>query len=502
MHSGDYLVGEWRFSPTSGELRRHPGDDAGVRLEPKVADVLGCLLAHPGKVVAKEELIAGVWPDTFVTDSAVFRHVSELRRALGDDARDPCYIETVPKRGYRLVAPVSRLAVPPTNDRAIASPALAQAAPGARRVSRAALALAATLAVVAVAWLWRPAAGPPLPDAAPSPSEPTPSPPPHRGDPVAYRTLEFAELFEDRVDCVSYSKALDLLQQTLARDSRVAPAWANLIDVSVATSVLGCNPTRPSLRRVEEMLATARDNGLDAAHYHRALGHLRLWADWQPGVAAGEFERADELLPPGERSDVGYAATLAAEGRLAVAVAEARRALSIEPIHPGTNWALGMLLYFADRSDEAEAQLLHTLDLYPGFAPAQNLLALVYLRRGDIDAALRTVGTPADVATGDRFATVPALVYATDGDDARATEIRRAWEQRAADGWVPATAMALMYEGLGERELALEWLRRAVAEGDAWAVLLPVDPAFEGLRDRAGFRELLKGTTGTPGGRR
>jgi hypothetical protein len=161
-----------------------------------------------------------------------------------------------------------------------------------------------------------------------------------------------------------------------------------------------------------------------------------------------------------------------------------------------------MLLYFADRSDEAEAQLLHTLDLYPGFAPAQNLLALVYLRRGDIDAALRTVGTPADVATGDRFATVPALVYATDGDDARATEIRRAWEQRAADGWVPATAMALMYEGLGERELALEWLRRAVAEGDAWAVLLPVDPAFEGLRDRAGFRELLKGTTGTPGGRR
>jgi thioredoxin-like negative regulator of GroEL len=144
-----------------------------------------------------------------------------------------------------------------------------------------------------------------------------------------------------------------------------------------------------------------------------------------------------------------------------------------------------MLLYFADRSDEAEAQLLHTLDLYPGFAPAQNLLALVYLRRGDIDAALRTVGTPAEAAAGDRFATVPALVYAAAGDDTRAAEIRRAWERRAADGWVPATAMALMYEGFGEREQALGWLHRAVAEGDAWTVLLPVDPAFAELRDAA-----------------
>jgi len=497
MHFGDYVVGDWRFSPASGELQRHPKGGAAVRLEPKVADVLGCLLVHPGKVVAKEDLIAGVWPDTFVTDSAVFRHVSELRRALGDDARDPRYIETVPKRGYRLVAPVSRLVAPPANDRAIGSPALAGAGPAARPVSWAALALSATLAVAVVAWLWRPAAGPSLPAAASSPSDSTPSPPPHRGDPVAYRTLEFAELFEDRVDCISYGKALDLLQQTLARDARVAPAWINLIDVSVATSVLGCSPTGPSLQRVEEMLATARDNGLDAGHYHRALGHLQLWQQRNPHAAAGEFERSRDLLPPDERSDVGYAAALAAEGRLADAVAEARRALSVEPIHPGTNWALGMLLYFADRSDEAEAQLLHTLDLYPGFAPAQNLLALVYLRRGDIDAALRTVATPAEAASGDRFATVPALVYAAAGEDGRASEVRRAWEQRAADGWVPATAMALMYEGLGERAQALGWLRRAIEEGDAWSVLLPVDPAFEGLRDGAVLRELAEGITST-----
>lgn len=77
-----------------------------VRLEPKVADLLSLLVLRPGQVVSKEDLTVGLWPDVVVGEDALPRCVSKLRRALGDDPKAPRFIETVPKRGYRLLAPV------------------------------------------------------------------------------------------------------------------------------------------------------------------------------------------------------------------------------------------------------------------------------------------------------------------------------------------------------------------------------------------------------------
>lgn len=497
MASGDYLVGEWRFSPVCGEITPRAAGGKGARLEPKVAAVLVCLLEAAGEVVAKDDLMAAVWPDTFVGESAVFRHVSELRRALGDDARAPRYIETVPKRGYRLTAPVARIAPPPPQATDYApQPAPTGAAPPREAAWRHAAAAAAVVvvALVLIVGLTRapgPEPGPSLPRSTPR-ATPLPQ---HSGDPVGFETLAFARLFEDRVDCASYGKALELLESALARDDAFLPAYENVIDVSVASAVLGCTPTRVAMQRLEETLDAARLRGLDPARSHRARGHIALWAGWNPEVAVREFVRTRALMPAdGERRDVGYAAALAASGRRSAALAEARRALAEEPTHPGTNWALATLLFFDHRIDDAVAQLDHTLELHPGFAPAQNLRALIELRSGDVQAARRTVGaSPGPAAGGDRFATVPALVLAAAGDDEAARAARADWERRAHDGWAPPTAMALLYEGLGEREQAVQWLRRAVEEGDAWVIFLPIDPSFAPLRDDPSFRSLLAG---------
>ena len=69
--------------------------------------VLVCLAAHAGQVVPKEDLMRTVWPDTFVGDDVLTRAISELRRVLGDAVRNPRFIQTIPKSGYRLIAPVS-----------------------------------------------------------------------------------------------------------------------------------------------------------------------------------------------------------------------------------------------------------------------------------------------------------------------------------------------------------------------------------------------------------
>jgi DNA-binding winged helix-turn-helix (wHTH) protein/TolB-like protein len=99
-----FAFGPFTFDPSSGELRR--SDDV-VRLTPQSAQVLQLLLEHAGQVVSRNELRERIWPDTTVEfDQGLSFCVRQLRIALGDNAGEPSYIETLPKRGYRFVAPV------------------------------------------------------------------------------------------------------------------------------------------------------------------------------------------------------------------------------------------------------------------------------------------------------------------------------------------------------------------------------------------------------------
>jgi TolB-like protein/DNA-binding winged helix-turn-helix (wHTH) protein len=101
----DFRVGPWQVQPGLNAVSH---DGASLRLEPKVMEVLLCLAHRPGELVSKEELLRTVWPDTFVSDDVLIRSISELRRVFEDDAKEPRFIQTIHKRGYRLIAPVAR----------------------------------------------------------------------------------------------------------------------------------------------------------------------------------------------------------------------------------------------------------------------------------------------------------------------------------------------------------------------------------------------------------
>ena len=101
---GALFVGDWRVESA---LHRVTGPDGPIHLEPKVMRVLVVLAEHAGQVVPKDRLLQSVWPDVFVGDEVLARAISELRRVFGDDAKAPRFIETIPKGGYRLIAPVT-----------------------------------------------------------------------------------------------------------------------------------------------------------------------------------------------------------------------------------------------------------------------------------------------------------------------------------------------------------------------------------------------------------
>ena len=102
-HNICYEFGPYRLDCSKRVLTRNRET---ISLTPKVTEVLMILVLNAGELVEKEELLRQVWPDTFVEEANLSQNISTLRRALGDEPTEPRYIETVPRRGYRFIAPV------------------------------------------------------------------------------------------------------------------------------------------------------------------------------------------------------------------------------------------------------------------------------------------------------------------------------------------------------------------------------------------------------------
>ena len=107
-------VGAWRVDPRLGQISR---EGEVVRVEARTMSLLLCLAERAGEVVSIDDLLDQVWSGVVVTPDSVYQAVASLRRLLGDDAKQPAYIATVPRLGYRMVAAVSpwvdELRVPP-----------------------------------------------------------------------------------------------------------------------------------------------------------------------------------------------------------------------------------------------------------------------------------------------------------------------------------------------------------------------------------------------------
>lgn len=97
----DFRLGRWRISPSRGLVE---DDTISKRLTPKAVDVLLCLVQHRRQVVTREMLMESVWQGRAVSDEPLNKCIAELRRQLNDVRGNPQFIETIPKRGYRLVA--------------------------------------------------------------------------------------------------------------------------------------------------------------------------------------------------------------------------------------------------------------------------------------------------------------------------------------------------------------------------------------------------------------
>ena len=147
-----FRLGPWLVEPS---LNRISSGSAELRIEGKAMDVLVVLASHPKALVTKEQLLESVWPNVVVVEGVIKRCVAQLRETLGDDAHEPRFIETIARKGYRLLATVEPLtaASPPTKPptEPVIEPSVAQPRSVAVRAALVA-AIAAAAVVLAVTW--------------------------------------------------------------------------------------------------------------------------------------------------------------------------------------------------------------------------------------------------------------------------------------------------------------------------------------------------------------
>ncbi len=101
--NNSFILGDWTVEPKLGRIGR---EGRHINLQPQVMGLLVYLARHHKEVVSSEELLANIWEDRVVTSGSIYSCLRQLREALGDDAHNPIYIKTIPKRGYRLIAPI------------------------------------------------------------------------------------------------------------------------------------------------------------------------------------------------------------------------------------------------------------------------------------------------------------------------------------------------------------------------------------------------------------
>lgn len=463
-----FVVGEWTVAPSRNLLVR--GDEQ-VRVEPRVMDVLVHLAERADRPVSKEDLIERVWKARYVTDDALTVTIYALRRALGDDARRPRYIETVSRRGYRLIAPVQSVTPPSARIQTEAPPQPEVWRP--RGYSWPMIAAMMAVAVFAAGAAWM------LTVARHSRHVPPAE---------AHEAYVKGRYFLDQRSIRGWRQALEQFERALALDPQYPAAQAGLADTYAAMSDFGV--ASPAEMRPRAMKAAQRALELDprSAEGQAALGRAQFLFDWDFGAADRSLARAVALDPDYMPAHQAIAWLKSARGQHTEAVAAARRALQLDPVNTARYTELAWVLALGGRQPEALREIERALELNPRSFETHLMKGWACEMAGQPDAAFAAYRDALRIGgvTQESLQRIEA-VYRAEG----LAGYHRGWLNRRGDSTpMSDTWRAQLYVRVGELDRAIEALERAYQKREGALAWVNVEPSFQALRSDARFQRI------------
>ncbi len=316
--------------------------------------------------------------------------------------------------------------------------------------------------------------------------------PPPRLDPEAYDLYLRGRFYWNQRNESSLKLAMDYFRQALARAPDYAPAYAALADC-YAMLVYGCYlaPTE-GFSQARAALARARSLDAGSPEMLASEGYLSMYFDWDFDAAEREFEEALKANPNYASAYDWMGVLFTAEEKPALA----RRALEAARRHdPGSlpiATDLGFHFHYSGHDKEAEEILRKVLSRDPNFGLAHFWMGRVLNAEGDCTGALAELAqAPAQLQQWQPLVAARGYVEGRCGESARARTDLSWFEETGKTRFVTSYGIALIEAGLGDKEAALMWLRKAAEERSHWMVWIRLDPRFNAIRGDPRFQELV-----------
>jgi DNA-binding winged helix-turn-helix (wHTH) protein/tetratricopeptide (TPR) repeat protein len=446
-----------------------------IPIGPKVVETLLALVEHPSELFAKGALLARIWPEGYVDEANLAQNIYVLRKTLR--SRWPVEtIETIPRRGYRFIAPVQRRDEAPRPQPAHALPAPSVPHVPQRSYRRWAMIGASGLALAAALTL---AIAIPRGVGARSglSAEGT-------------RLYEIGRYYWNLRTRDGIAKSVDYFTRVIDSDPHDARGYAGLAsaDAMMADYGYGEAPAKVYVARARAYAHKALVLDPDSGEAYAVLGMLATEkkSGSMPNLleAFKDLRRAIALDPASGPAHLWYGVALLEKGRVSEAYGELNDAAQLDPLSVASTSWLGTAAYLERRYGDAVAYARETLDLSPQRGDAYQTLGLAYEALGDNSRAAAAFSRLGEVCSACRgqAAALLAPVYARANRTAEA-RAELAFAQNHAQDVAPED-LALAFEAVGRRGAALDLLRRSHSE--YVAAEMANDPRFAPLRRAAG----------------
>jgi TolB-like protein/DNA-binding winged helix-turn-helix (wHTH) protein/Flp pilus assembly protein TadD len=312
-------------------------------------------------------------------------------------------------------------------------------------------------------------------------------------DPDAYEDYLKGRYFWNKRTPDGLKKAVEYFNQAIAKDPNYAAAYSGLADTY---ALLGdwqyaVMPTKEAVPKARAAAVKALELDDTLGEAHNSLAFCLDGYDWNFDAADKEFRRAIDLNPGYAPAHHWYAWHLALLGRNDDALAEMRKAASLDPLSLNINSDLAELLLIAHFPDESIQQSRKTIDMDPSFPAAHNQIAQGYLAKHMYAETIAELQEAIQLS-GDSpiFTANLARAYVAANRKADAMDLLNYLKRSSVPGYPLAAEIAMVYTALGDKDQAMTWLEKGYEERFNPGVLLR--PCFDPLRSDPRFKNLVR----------
>jgi TolB-like protein/DNA-binding winged helix-turn-helix (wHTH) protein/Flp pilus assembly protein TadD len=316
-------------------------------------------------------------------------------------------------------------------------------------------------------------------------------------DPEPYEAYLKGRYFWNKRTPEGLKTAVGYFNEAVAKDPNYAAAYSGLADTYALLGDWQYSVMTPKEAMPLALSAARRALELDdsLAEAHASLGFCLEGFNWDFAAADKEFQRAIELNPGYATAHHWYAWHLSLIGQNREAIAEMKKAQSLDPVSPVVNADLAELLLISHLPDESIEQSRKTIGMNPGFAFAHNQLALAYIQKQMFDEAIVELNEAIKLI-GDNpiFLANLARAYAESNRRENAAKLLDNLKKRSVPSSPLVTEIAMIYTALGDKDQAMAWLEKGYEERFNPGVLerpcfdrLRFDPRFQNLMRRIGL---------------